>query len=656
MIWFLLGGALGTTLAVAWFAFSRIDLRKAAARSAELDAILDSTVDGIVTIDASGNITGANRAAEEMFAIPSADMKGNNVSMLMPAGDGGQHDRYISAYLTSGKRKIIGIGRELTAQRRDGEPFPIHLSIGEVHRDRAGTRFVGIIRDLTREKNQRKSAQSMVRILEESLSELYVFDAVDLRLRFADKTALENTGFDRMELEALSPTDLFCDMTPRAFERLVEPLRGGDKKSRNFQTSLRRSNGTRYPALVHLFTGEYDGQRVLIASVLDVTVQQETADALRQRDEQYEVTLERAPLGIVSSNAKGRIIEANAAAARILSVNQVDLIGRKAVRFFIPEERRAVLRMFQHLIRGEVAGSDSTHHVRRDDGEERLVKTNNAVVHDRNGHIDKIVSVFQDITESRLQELEIQQQRERLAHIARLGTLGEMAAGLAHELNQPLAAISSFAQGARRFLDKPATPMRDVQRAIEQIDEQAHRAGEVIRRMRAMARGESHALSRVDCNEIIQDLIPLIEIDTRHSDTNLRLDLAIGLPQVSADTIQIQQVVLNLVRNAIDAMTEVEASPRNLTIRTRADDQFVHLSVIDSGPGVPAAIEQELFNPFFSTKKTGMGMGLAISRSIVAAHQGTIQYQRELADKSCFTVSLPVAKRVERSTGEREIV
>jgi two-component system sensor kinase FixL len=656
LIWFFLGCALGASLAVAWYAITRIDLDRAAARSAELDAILDAAVDGIVTIDAAGRITGANRAAEDMFGMPADGMKGNNVSMLMPAKDAGQHDQYISAYLATGKRKIIGIGRELTATRRDGDTFPIHLAIGEVSRGRGDTRFVGIIRDLTREKNQRKSAESMAQILEESLSELYVIDAGNLRLRFADKSALANTGYDRTELETLSPTDLFCDMTPRAFERLVEPLRNGGKKARNFQTHLRRSNGSRYPVDVHLFTGEYDGQRVLIASAMDVTVQQETADALRQRDEQYEVTLERAPLGIVSSNANGRIIEANAAAARILGMSQLDLIGRKAIRFFAPDERRGALRMLQHLTRGEVASSDSTHYIRLDSGEERIVKTNNAVVHDRHGRIDKIVAVFQDITESRAQELEIQQQRERIAHIGRLGTLGEMAAGLAHELNQPLAAISSFARGAKRFLDKPDTPIAEVQRAIERIDEQAHRAGEVIRRMRAMAKGESHAMSRVDCNAIIQDLMPLIEIDTRDSDTNLRLDLAIGLPEVSADTVQIQQVVLNLVRNAIDAMIEDASAPRNMTIRTRADEGFVHLSVIDSGPGVPAAIEQDLFNPFFSTKKSGMGMGLAISRSIIAAHKGTIRYHREPADKSSFTVSLPVAKSVERSVDQKESV
>jgi two-component system, LuxR family, sensor kinase FixL len=234
---------------------------------------------------------------------------------------------------------------------------------------------------------------------------------------------------------------------------------------------------------------------------------------------------------------------------------------------------------------------------------------------------------------------------QRLTHVSRLATMGEMAAGIAHELNQPLTAIASYAQACDWLLARGSTDTAEIREALQQITAQGLRAGEIIRRLRNLVRTPDTLRVVTDVNELIEELKGLALTDARVHNVRLTVELAPGLPPIVANRVEIQQVVLNLVRNAIEALESVPPERRDIVLRSAAgSDSNVELSVIDSGPGVDAAIVARLFSPFVTTKPAGAGLGLAISRSIVEAHKGTLRYRPAGAGGACFVLRLPHAQ------------
>ena len=230
-----------------------------------------------------------------------------------------------------------------------------------------------------------------------------------------------------------------------------------------------------------------------------------------------------------------------------------------------------------------------------------------------------------EITERRRVEEEARLQRDELARALRLTTMGELAASLSHEMNQPLTAILTSAQAARRVMDTPDPERSEIIRAaVEYIIEDSKRAAQVIRRLRALFRKEHAERKPIDINELIMDVVALVRGDGVRRRVSMRFELAEGLPVVSGDAVQLQQVVLNLIMNAVEA-TALGDEPREVVVTTtQVEPGLLRLSVCDTGIGVDAAQLEKIFEPFVSTKIDGLGMGLSISRSIVQAHGGRI--------------------------------
>ena len=228
-----------------------------------------------------------------------------------------------------------------------------------------------------------------------------------------------------------------------------------------------------------------------------------------------------------------------------------------------------------------------------------------------------------DITQRRTAELEAQSSRHDLAHLLRVSTVGVMATSLAHELNQPLTSILANAQAAQRLAyDKPAD-LVELREILADVIDQDKRAGEVIGRLREMLRKGEIRREPLDLNTVVQDVARLLASDAVIRNVALRIDVDAQAPRVIGDPTQIQQVVLNLLLNAMDACQNGRA--RTVTVAVRAEGRAgVEVSVSDAGFGIPAGFEEKLFEPFFTTKPGGMGMGLSIARSIVAAHGGRI--------------------------------
>ncbi len=362
--------------------------------AAELKALFDAAVDGIIVIDEQGVIAAFNKAAERLFGYEANDVVGEPVNMLMAEPHRSRHDNYISRYLDTGEAQIIGIGREVDAQRADGSLFPIALSVGEIE---GGTRrrFIGLIRDLSAQKAAEAEAHGL---------------------------------------------------------------------------------------------------------------------------------------------------------------------------------------------------------------------------------------------------------QNRLAHVARFSLMGEMAAGLAHELNQPLSAIVNYSQAGKRLAERDEPNIESIRDCYAKITEQALRAGHIIDKLREFLRKNDVSKSELSINDVVTSTLKLVETDARAEGIPIHIDLANDLPRTSGDLIQLQQVLMNLTRNAVDAMKGSPNKNEGVIIQTsQSTPDEVQVSVLDHGPGVPPRLAESIFHPFVTTKRDGLGVGLAISRTIVRAHDGELFCRRNPVGGAIFGFSLPVA-------------
>jgi C4-dicarboxylate-specific signal transduction histidine kinase len=252
------------------------------------------------------------------------------------------------------------------------------------------------------------------------------------------------------------------------------------------------------------------------------------------------------------------------------------------------------------------------------------------------------LGIATDITD-RQETAEIaRQQEERIARTARLTTLGEMASMLAHEINQPLSAIANYCNGCVKRMQAGANAA-ELLPAIRKAAEQAERAGKIIARIRAFVKKSEPRRCAIPVAAILEEALALIEIDVRRRGIRLKIDVANNLPAVFADQIMIEQVLLNLVRNGLDAMKDAVGDERVLTVSAKAGGgRFVEISVMDRGCGISDENREKLFQPFFTTKDEGMGMGLAICRSIIEFHDGRLSVESPPAGGTLFTFTLPI--------------
>jgi len=234
----------------------------------------------------------------------------------------------------------------------------------------------------------------------------------------------------------------------------------------------------------------------------------------------------------------------------------------------------------------------------------------------------------------------------RLLHVSRMATIGEMAAGVAHELNQPLTAITNYAQACTRLLRNPQADPAELTQALTEITAQAARAADIIRRLRALARGQQSARTAASVNALVREIVDLVESDARVHGVQLSLELADDLPEVLVDAGQIQHVILNFVRNSLEALASRPTGLRWVQIRTALGaDGDVEVAVTDNGPGLAPEASARLFDPFFSTKESGTGMGLAMSNTIARMHGGSVGHRPNHPDGACFYILLPAGSR-----------
>lgn len=498
-----------------------------AASDTLFSALIATAVDGIVVIDADGIVQIFSPACERLFGYSPDEVIGNNVKMLMPQPFRHEHDQYLANYRGTGERRIIGVGREVTGQRKDGTTFPMYLSVGEGWIGRQQI-FVGIIHDLS----------------------------------------------------ALHAAEQKQEASDRHLANIVE-----------------------------------SSDDVILSKTLD---------------------------GIVTSW--------NAAAERIFGYTAEEMIGQSITAIIPPDrlsEEEEILRRVR--IGDRISHFETTR--RHRNGHEIIVSLSISPVRDAKGTIVGASKIARDVTEQRRAEDRTAELQFELLHASRLSAMGQMTAAIAHEVNQPLTAIANYVSAARRTISsiEKNVAVTKASDFMEKAAEQTLRAGAIIRNLRDFVEKRESRREPHDINQVVSEAVALGMAGAAHTDVRVKFDLDSTLPPVLIDKIQIQQAVLNLIRNSIEAMAAVKE--RELVLSTALDGSgFVSVTVSDTGPGLSDEVAERLFKPFSTTKEQGMGIGLSICHSVVEDHGGSVCLLPDTCKGAAFRIRLPLTPDIERST------
>jgi PAS domain S-box-containing protein len=358
----------------------------------------------------------------------------------------------------------------------------------------------------------------------------------------------------------------------------------------------------------------------------DITERKRAEEALRESDMRFRTFVDHAADAFFMLDfEQGTIIDVNQRACESLGYTRDELIGMTPLAVDIDLNPATLESIAKRAATGETVWFDRHRH-RRKNGSVFPVEVQTSLF--RNGGRRFLLKIARDITE----RLQADQERERLrqleadlAHINRVSVMGELAASIAHEVNQPLAGVVSNGSACLRWLARDAPNLEEAREAARRIVRDGKRAGDVIARVRALTRRDATSSERLDLNHGIQEVLVLVGDEAKRQSAIIRTELAEDLAPVAGDRVQLQQVVLNLVMNAIEAMSSVGQRARDIIITTRnVDTDHVQVTVEDSGPGLDPHGVEKIFEPFYTTKASGMGMGLSVSRSIVQSHGGRL--------------------------------
>jgi len=365
----------------------------------------------------------------------------------------------------------------------------------------------------------------------------------------------------------------------------------------------------------------------------------------KQAEEKFRLATEASPSGIILVNDRGHIVLVNSQIEKLFDYQREELIGRP-VEILVPERFAS-----QHpahraeFFAGPTArsmGAGRELFGRRKDGGEFPVEIGLNPIQTPDGIL--ILAAVVDISARKLAEAETVQRREELGHLSRVAVTGELAASIAHELNQPLSGIISNASAGQRFIDRGDVDLREIRDLLGDIMADGRRAGDVIRGIQRMVKKGTSAWHRVDLNDLVMNVVRMVKPNAMLHSCEMQTLLGPNLPPIEADPIQLQQVLINLVINALDAMRNTPVSRRKIVIVTeRNGDDTICTSVRDYGTGIPEEARERLFEHFFTTKAEGLGMGLGIVRSIVESHAGTVAAENVDGGGARFHFTLPAS-------------
>jgi PAS domain S-box-containing protein len=381
-----------------------------------------------------------------------------------------------------------------------------------------------------------------------------------------------------------------------------------------------------------------------VVIIRDITEQKKAQAELREHEARINLAAESANLALWVYDPEKNLAWMSEKGRAIYGFGSKEALSRDSfVSCVHPDERQVVRNAFDRA-RESQETFEIEHRILRPDGETGWVIMRGRSLCDEHGKPLELIGVTIDVTAKKQADLQLQVHRQEMAHLSRVAMMGEMAASLAHELNQPLSGIISNARAGERFIDRGDVDLRELSNLLADIVADGRRAGDVIRGIRSMIRKDAPARQRVNLNDLVMNVVHMVKPDAMHHCCELETLLEPNLLALEADPIQLQQVLINLVINAFDAMRDTPLNRRKVVIATeRNGDGAIRTSVRDYGVGISEEAHGQLFDHFFTTKPEGLGMGLGLVRSIVESHGGTVAAENVEGEGAEFHFILPAS-------------
>ncbi len=651
---------------------------------------LERTHDVAIAMDTAGFVQVWSDRAERLFGYRADEAIGRHIDFLHDVGA----PSLFLAGATGPSRRPHEHALKLRLRRKDGVPLTTSLEL-LVQRDDTGrvVALIACVTDVTPgaqvEAALQRQRQEQAIILDAMPAMVWYKDCQNRILR-ANRAAAQAIGKTPEDFIGVSTYDLYPEMAERYYQDDLEVIASGQPKLgiveqlwTNGQEHWVRTDKIPYRDERGVITGvivfavditelkhaeaalqhsrdELErrvGERTAeLAAVVD-NLRAEIAER-RQVEERLELALWATGLGLWDWNIKTDAVIFDGRFAEVIGGRHAEVEPhlRSWQTRVHPDDLPVVMKTLRSVVfEGVTPQYESEHRIRTEDGTYRWILARGRVVEwAEDGSAVRGIGTYRDITDSKRVEEQMLRQQAELAHLLRVQTIDSMAAELAHEINQPLGAIVNFANGLAARLRQGAIDAAPMLTVAEQIGAEAMRAAQVLQRLRSFLRKEPPRRLPCDINQIVRTAAQLIEADVRRRHIAFHLALEDDLPAVNVDAIQIEQVILNLLRNGVEAIDAAAHGGDELTIITRHGRAGeVAVTVNDTGSGIALELRERLLEPFFTTKRTGLGMGLSISRSIIEAHVGTLSAPRNRGRGATVTFTLLAADHLPATAAGR---
>ncbi|MBC8873070.1 MAG: PAS domain S-box protein [Planctomycetes bacterium] len=603
----------------------------------------DSTQDAIMLLDIDHRVLRANRAAAEFVGVAVDALVGKKCHELV-------HDLDAPPdFCPFHEAKRTKQRVQLETQLADGGRW-VAITMDPVL-DEAGnvTAAVHVVTDITERKQAEQDLLFRDRAVNAAAEGISITDPNQ-----PDHPAVYvNRGFERLtgynSEEVLGRNMRFLqgpDTDPEALREMRTAIQ--EERECTVEILNYRKDGTPYwnRLAIAPVRDEEDKITHFIGVHADVTELRESQRQLAEQLAELDHVYRNSPVGLCVVDTDLRYVRVNDALAAFNGKPASEHIGR-TMREVIPELAPGIEPIFRSVIDSGRAELESEVHgtTSAEPDVEKDWLVSYYPIKSGGGEMLGVGTVVQDITDRKKAEEGLRQRDAELVHLGRLAAMGELAAGLAHELNQPLYAITNYTTGIAWRLRDGVDEPGELNDTMEKVVAQARRAADIIGRLRGAVKKRELSMGPVNLNDLLQDILKLLDHEIKQDSITVRLDLPADLPPAFADDIQIQQVAVNLIRNALDAMRDVPSDQRCLTLMTSvAEGDTIEVGVGDTGKGLSDEARDKLFDPFFTTKVEGLGMGLAISQTIVEAHKGRIWTTSNSPQGTVFRFVVPTAE------------